>query len=161
MLLKIRSRSLNSNHFFCLSLWCICTSMVSSHGLKIQCTQFLFVCLFVCLIFFFISFPYQHMSFKVAMLPWKWGQGHQNLNTFFPLSHLSICSSLVKFHLLIHEIECTQGSLLEFLLCSDLKIKVKVSKIFFPLSYWCIYGNLVKFQPLVKQLVCTQAFYFI
>ena len=31
-------------------------------------------------------------------------------NHFFPLSQWSICASLVKFHLLIHEIECTQGS---------------------------------------------------
>ena len=36
-------------------------------------------------------------------------------NHFFPPSHWSICASLVKFHLLIHEIECTQGSFLECL----------------------------------------------
>ena len=56
-----------------------------------------------------IIFFYQNLSFKVLVWPWKPGKGHKNL--IFPQSQWCIGASLVKFHLLIHEIKCSPGSL--------------------------------------------------
>ena len=71
MTLKMRSRSPKSNHFFPLSYWCICASLVKFQPLvqEIVCTY---------------TFFYQNLSFKVPVWPCKWDQGHQNLITSFP-----------------------------------------------------------------------------
>ena len=57
----------------------------------------------------------QNFTFKVPMWPWKWGQDHQNLNTSFSCTKGILYASLVKIHLLVQEIECRQGSLLQSL----------------------------------------------
>ena len=74
--------------------------------------------------FFLSKFEIQSASVALKMSPRSTKSSH-----FFSPSQWRICTSLVKFHLLIHEIGCTQGSFLEFLKCSDLKNEVKITKI--------------------------------
>ena len=57
----------------------------------------------------------QNLTFKVPMWTWKWGQRHQNLNTFFLLYQRYFYASLVKVHLFVQKIECWQCSFLQSL----------------------------------------------
>ena len=50
------------------------------------------------------------LSFKVSLCDFENEIKLTKSNHFFPHSQWCICASLVKFHLLSHEIECTQGS---------------------------------------------------
>ena len=141
--LKIRSRSPKSNHFFPQSWWCICASLVKFQPLvalrnftkgnnskngplaltfsKVG-TPYWYQC--VTKAFFLSKFEFQSVSVTLKMR-----SKSPKSNNFFPSSQWSICVSLNKFHLMIHEIGCTQGSFLEPLLCSDLENEVKVTEI--------------------------------
>ena len=163
MTLKIRSRSLKSNHFFVPSLWCICASLVKFQPSvkEILCTQtFYFInkaplCSFLS--------TYNAVTLKIRSRTPK-------SNHFFPPSWWCICASLVKFHPLVKEITCTQlfyciNKAHFFGIYSVVTLEIRSrspkSKHFFAPSLWCICASLVKFQPLVKEILCTQTFYFI
>ena len=98
VILKIRSRSPKSNHFFPLSLWCICASLVKFHSLvkEIVCTQ-----TFYCINKAHFLSIYNVVVLKIRSMPPK-------SNHVFPLSWWCICACLVKFQPLFKEIVCTQ-----------------------------------------------------
>ena len=101
--LKIRSRSPKSNHFFALSLWCICASSVKFQPLveEILCTQTFYFIYKDPLGSFLSTGIYNVVTLKIS----SWSQ---KSNHFFTLSWWCICASLVKFQPLVKEIVCTQ-----------------------------------------------------
>ena len=98
---KIRSWSPKSNHFFALSLWCICASSVKFQPLvkKILCTKS----------FYFINkAPFGSFLSIYNVVTLKIRSRSLKSNHFFPPYWWCICATLVKFHPLVKEIMCTQ-----------------------------------------------------
>ena len=92
--LKIGSRSPKSNKFLFMSQQYRCTSLVKIHPfiLEIGCRQAIF-----------------QQSEPSCDLE-KWGQGHQNLiSFFFSMSQQYRCTSLVNIHPFSQEIGCRQA----------------------------------------------------
>ena len=112
--LKIKSRPPKSNHFFDLSLWCVCVSSVKFQPFvkEILCTQ----------TFYFInkgpldSFLSIYNVMTVKIRSWSPKSNH-----FFPPSWWCTYASLVKFQPLVKEIVCTQTF---FCLFSALRKKI-------------------------------------
>ena len=101
MTFKIWPRSPKSNHFFALSLKCICASSVKFQPLvkEILCTQ----------TFYFINKdPLGSFLSIYNVVTLKIRSRSPKSNHFFPLSWWWIYASLIKFQPLVKEIVCTQ-----------------------------------------------------
>ena len=148
MTLKMRSRSPKSNHFFPLSWWCICASLVKFQPLvqEIVCTQ----------AFFLSKFEFQSAGVTLKMRSWSPKSNH-----FIP--HPNNVAVLVWSNSIYWFMrQCTQSSFSNLYNVMTLKMRSRSPKSnhFFPLSWWCICASLVKFQPLVQEILCTQAFFY-
>ena len=75
------------------------------------------------------SFFWSKFDIQSAVVTLKMRSRSPKTNCFFPLSQWCFCSSLVKIHQLVQEIECRQGLFLQSLYCGDLKIRSNLQTI--------------------------------
>ena len=148
--LKMRSWSPKSNHFFPMSQWSFCASLVKIHKFvqEIRVQTMLILTIFI------------------VWWPWKLGQGRKNLiNSFNYPKDTGQNPSFGSRDRVQTSFFFGQNLTFKVLVCTwkwvSLKMRSRSSKSshFFPMSQWCFCASLIKIHQLVQEIECRQGPY--